>query len=55
MNGKEEGGGVPTLAFSIGLLRKIKIFKLKFFSSIFNPEYPHYQIWKFKKDIFSFW
>ena len=30
MNGKEEGGGVLTLAFSIGLLRKIKKFKLSF-------------------------
>jgi len=30
MNGKEEGGGVPTLAFSISLLRKIKKFKLSF-------------------------
>lgn len=25
-----------------------------FFLSIFNPEHPHYQVWKFRKVIFSF-
>ena len=47
--------GVQTLVYSRKNWSAKKNFQTHFFSSIFNPEHPHYQVWKFRKITSTVW